>query len=188
MAEFETPEQQLARRARLRRPDDPTVPVAPATKPPRRLGILVAITACLGIAVGLTIGALGFSRQTQGPTKAAVTETTTRTTTDLSVQRVTARPTIIKTIATKTKIRTRTVTYQPTYDAYGDGTYVVGTDIEPGIYHTDADGSICYWARLASLDTNDIIDNGNPGGPTTIEIQSSDRAFQVQGDCTFGRV
>ena len=62
----------------------------------------------------------------------------------------------------------------------GDGTYLVGADIMPGIYRTPG-GSRCYWARLNSLDTSDIIDNNNSTGPQVIEILPSDRAFQTRG-------
>ena len=29
----------------------------------------------------------------------------------------------------------------------GDGTFVVGTDVQPGLYRSEG-GSNCYWARL----------------------------------------
>lgn len=58
-----------------------------------------------------------------------------------------------------------------------DGTYLVGTDILPGMYRTPG-GSACYWARLRSLDTSDIIDNNNSTGPQVIEILPTDRAFK----------
>lgn len=58
-----------------------------------------------------------------------------------------------------------------------DGTYVVGVDILPGMYRTPG-GTHCYWARLRSLDTSDIIDNNNSStGPQAVDILPSDRAF-----------
>ncbi|GAB2769216.1 hypothetical protein [Streptomyces bullii] len=69
----------------------------------------------------------------------------------------------------------------------GDGTYVVGTEIEPGTYRTGGpqDSAIpnCYWARLSgtSGEPNEIIANGNTAGPTTVTISASDRAFQTTG-------
>ena len=91
-----------------------------------------------------------------------------------------------QTVATVTS--TVTVTYTPpppapppgpktTIDK--DGTYQVGVDIVPGTYHT-AGSSECYWARLSSLDTNDIIDNNNSSGPQVVEIQPTDKAFLTQ--------
>lgn len=65
-----------------------------------------------------------------------------------------------------------------------DGTYLVGTDIYPGMYRTGG-GSQCYWARLNSLDTGDIIDNHNSSGPQVIEILPTDRAFLSQNCQTW---
>jgi hypothetical protein len=81
--------------------------------------------------------------------------------------------------------QTETVTYTPppppgpktTIDS--DGTYQVGVDIVPGNYHTTG-SSGCYWARLSSLDTNDIIDNNNSNGPQVVGIQPTDKAFLTQ--------
>ena len=72
----------------------------------------------------------------------------------------------------------------------GSGLYVVGTDIAPGTYHTTGDdgGGDCYWARLASTDTTNIIDNNNTTGPSTITIYSSDRAFQTEGCADWHKV
>jgi hypothetical protein len=80
---------------------------------------------------------------------------------------------------------TVTVTYTPppppgpktTIDS--DGTYVVGVDIVPGTYRS-AGGSSCYWARLNSLNTNDIIDNNGSAGPQAVEISATDKAFQTE--------
>lgn len=62
---------------------------------------------------------------------------------------------------------------------FGDGVHVVGQDIEPGTYRREGSGR-CYWARLRGLsgDFGDIITNGTPQGPATVEIQASDAAFE----------
>lgn len=48
----------------------------------------------------------------------------------------------------------------------GDGTWTVGTDIEPGTYRASADvGSSCYWGIYATgSNGSNIIDNDLPGG------------------------
>ncbi|WP_018773320.1 hypothetical protein [Arthrobacter sp. 131MFCol6.1] len=48
----------------------------------------------------------------------------------------------------------------------GDGTWTVGTDIEPGTYRAAADvGSSCYWGIYATgSNGSNIIDNDLPGG------------------------
>lgn len=63
----------------------------------------------------------------------------------------------------------------------GTGRFVVGEDIEPGIYRAEAKPG-CYWARLGSLDNSDINENENADGPVVVEILSSDGAFEAQ-DC-----
>lgn len=64
----------------------------------------------------------------------------------------------------------------------GDGTFLVGTDIQPGTYRSAAPSSgNCYWARLASLEGFDITNNGNSAGPSVVEIAASDAAFESSG-------
>lgn len=68
-----------------------------------------------------------------------------------------------------------------------DGTYVVGTDIQPGTYHTVGPYQRalpnCYWARLSgtSGELADIITSDNTKGPATVTIRSSDKAFRTSG-------
>jgi hypothetical protein len=104
---------------------------------------------------------------------------TTTATTKTVTNTVTAGPTV-----------TATVTYTPppppgpktTIDT--DGTYAVGTDIVPGTYRTTGLGTDgepnCYWARLRSLDTWDIISNNNSTGQQVVAIEPSDAAFLTQ--------
>jgi hypothetical protein len=61
---------------------------------------------------------------------------------------------------------------------FGDGTWVVGVDIEPGYYHTDAPGG-CEWVRTADLDGREIIDDDLhlvPGG-VFVQIEPTDALF-----------
>lgn len=65
----------------------------------------------------------------------------------------------------------------------GDGTWLVGKQVKPGIYQSNA-GALCYWERLAGLSGKyfDIIDNGGfRNGPTLVEIRLGDFAFGSQG-------
>ena len=66
----------------------------------------------------------------------------------------------------------------------GTGTYVVGEDIEPGTYRAEASPG-CYWARLSSLNTSDIIDNNNADGPVVIEVLASDKALELSNCADF---
>lgn len=65
----------------------------------------------------------------------------------------------------------------------GDGTWLVGKQVKPGIYQSVA-GPLCYWERLAGLSGKyvDLIDNGGfRKGPTLVEVLASDFAFGSQG-------
>jgi hypothetical protein len=137
------------------------------------------------IAAGLAVAAVALAGCGSSVKTVHDTTTATVTATQTVQATVTATPVIQKVIATRT--RTATVTYHPTYTTYGEGTYVVGSDIKPGTYHTTGSpDNDCYWATLNSLDTSDIADNNDSSGPQTIQVPSSVKALQVRGDCTFG--
>lgn len=69
--------------------------------------------------------------------------------------------------------------------SFGDGTYLVGTDIQPGTYATQA-LSGCYWERLSGLSgtSDDVIANDFVGadGQVVVTIAGSDVAFHTE-DC-----
>ncbi|KGX92759.1 hypothetical protein N781_15815 [Pontibacillus halophilus JSM 076056 = DSM 19796] len=66
---------------------------------------------------------------------------------------------------------------------FGDGSYIVGKDIEPGRYKSTGGDGFGYWARLSgfSEELDDIITNGNPSGATIVEIKATDYGFQTFG-------
>ena len=96
---------------------------------------------------------------------------------------------IVTPVATSTPIATQTPagptntptgTPDPTTKSRGNGFYLIGINIAPGLWRSEAGHTSCYWER--STDTGEIIDNhfGDSGG--TVRLQSSD--FQVEfGDC-----
>jgi TolA-binding protein len=63
----------------------------------------------------------------------------------------------------------------------GDGIWLVGDDISPGVYQAQGSGSACYWARLNSSDGFDINDNHFGSASVSVEIRSSDWAFETSG-------
>jgi hypothetical protein len=71
---------------------------------------------------------------------------------------------------------------------FGDGTYIVGKDIEPGTYKSN--DSVVYWARLKDFsgDLESIHANGVPTGPEIVEISSSDVGFQTSGGGTWTKI
>lgn len=152
----------------------------------KRTWVIAASAAIVGVGIGgASAGTKAKVEAVPGPT---VTSTITTTATSTVSVTATATPTVIKTVATKT--RTATVTYTPPPPAtFGNGTYVVGEDIQPGRYKADAGSSYCAWIRASDQSGSDIIDLGNStGGPLSVVIEASDGSFVVQGDCEFHRV
>jgi hypothetical protein len=80
-----------------------------------------------------------------------------------------------------------TVTLGPPPPAaqFGDGLYLVGTDITPGEYKTEgpAPGGQCYWARLTDSAGSDIIANNLTAGPTRVTALQGEY-LEISG-CTF---
>jgi hypothetical protein len=68
-----------------------------------------------------------------------------------------------------------------------NGTFVVNTDIAPGTYRTDG-GTDCYWARLKSLNTGDVIDNNISDGQQVVRILPTDTAFITRGCGTWTKI
>ena len=70
----------------------------------------------------------------------------------------------------------------------GDGTFIVGEDIEPGTYKSKGQDG-CYWERLSGLGggIDDIIANDNASGLVSVEVLPSDRALQLSGCADFVR-
>ena len=68
-------------------------------------------------------------------------------------------------------------------DIIGDGVYVTGLDIKPGIYRTagPVSGRTGYYALLSSTNTSDIINNNNIAGPATITVGPDVKAVSVSG-------
>jgi hypothetical protein len=71
----------------------------------------------------------------------------------------------------------------------GNGTFVVGQDIQAGTYGTADPGYNCYWARLKNTEggLESIITNGNSIGRTTVTIRPTDVAFETNGCRPWGR-
>jgi hypothetical protein len=72
---------------------------------------------------------------------------------------------------------------------FGDGTYLVGTEIQPGTYKNSSSNS-CYYERLSGLtgSLDEILSNENPSGPAIVEILSSDKAFKSQRCGTWEKI
>jgi uncharacterized protein YjdB len=72
---------------------------------------------------------------------------------------------------------------------FSDGVYLVGVDIQPGVWRSSATGSGCYWARLRNLrGEGDVIENFTGTSPTLVAIGPSDVAFKTNRCGTWSRV
>ncbi len=62
--------------------------------------------------------------------------------------------------------------------SFGEGMFIVGTDMEPGTYRNSGATS-CYWARLSGFGhtLDDIIANGNADAQAVVAIAASDKGF-----------
>jgi hypothetical protein len=75
----------------------------------------------------------------------------------------------------------------------GDGTYIVGGDVQPGTYKSAGPGDrpvgMCYWARHKDTtgDTDSIIANNIGKGPQVVTIKKTDGAFETRGCATWAR-
>lgn len=65
---------------------------------------------------------------------------------------------------------------------FGDGTFIVGTDIAAGTWST-AGGANCYWARLSGFGgtLNEIIANALPPAAAVVAIAPGDAGFETSG-------
>ncbi|HEY7832295.1 MAG TPA: hypothetical protein VIG30_01905 [Ktedonobacterales bacterium] len=75
----------------------------------------------------------------------------------------------------------------PSYAHFGDGTFQVGKDIQPGTYRTRVGSPGCYYARLKGFGgtVDDIIANDNTDAPAVVLIAATDKGFQSQNCGTW---
>jgi hypothetical protein len=63
---------------------------------------------------------------------------------------------------------------------FGDGMYIVGSDIQPGTYRTRTGSQGCYYSRLRGFGgtLGEIIANENTNYPAVVTITATDAGFQ----------
>ena len=67
--------------------------------------------------------------------------------------------------------------------AFSNGTFVVGTDIQPGTYRTRVGSTGCYWERLSGFGgtTGEIIANDYTNATAVVTISPTDKGFSSSG-------
>lgn len=138
------------------------------TVPPmvRPRSIFAGITVL--IAIGVVVAGCGSNSTTTGTTKNGGSSAT-------------------KAPAGPTATHAPTATPTPNFAHFGDGTFQVGKDIQPGTYRTRQASSGCYWARLSGFggSVGEIIANDNTDSPAVVTIAASDKGFESQNCGTW---
>ena len=97
------------------------------------------------------------------------------------------------TVLATTTVRAPPTTPPPTIPGFDDGTFLIGSDVQPGRYIATQLES-CYWARLkdASGSLDAIIANDNATGQAIVDIAPTDALFESSGcgrwSCISARV
>ena len=166
---------------------------APPAKRRGCLGVflLLVVAALAMIVVAAIIGVLATRDEAASPTRRSAAASTTQpapaTTAAASGEAESAEPeaspptTETSAPAVTTEAPTPAVTEPPTRMLF-NGTWLVGSDIEPGRYRLYSDNS-CYWARLAGFsgDLDDILANENNwnGGYFIVDVLANDAGFEL---------
>ena len=71
----------------------------------------------------------------------------------------------------------------PAPESFGDGTHIVGADIQAGRYEALEPGDDCSWQRLSGLsgEYRDVLADGNPQHRTIIDVLVDDAAVVTSG-------
>lgn len=72
---------------------------------------------------------------------------------------------------------------QPKTTIDHDGTYSVGTDIDPGTYSSagPVGSGTCYWKRVGGPSGGDVVDNALSKKPQVVQIDPGDKTFKTDG-------
>ena len=81
------------------------------------------------------------------------------------------------------------ITTSPTAQ-FGEGTYIVGTDISPGTWQSNGTGTGCYWERLSGFGgtSAETIANFFGSAPAVVTIGSTDRGFISRRCGTWSKI
>lgn len=81
------------------------------------------------------------------------------------------------------------ITNSPT-SPFGEGKFIVGTDIAPGTWRSSATGLGCYWERLSGFGGTfeDVIANSFSDSIEVVTIDPGDAGFQSSGCGTWTKI
>lgn len=146
-------------------------PVPPKKHTKRNVGCLVLVVA-LAICGIVTIANSANSGAKNASTQTTASVATTPATTTSKNANVKPAP---------------TAKPKPTFATFGDGTFQVGKDIQPGTYRMRQGADNCYYVRLKGFTgaLDDIIANENTSNPAIVTIDATDKGFQSTGCGTW---
>lgn len=172
----------------------PPSPSPPAQQPPKKrlsrsektaLWIIVSLVAICVVIVGIVFAAAGGSSNNAPSLSTADQQATAADiATAEAIQTVNANQNTSSSQPIATAVPT---TPTPTFATFSDGTYQVGTDIQPGTYRTQTGSPGCYYARLKGFGgtNDDILANNLTDYPAIVTILPSDKGFESQNCGTW---
>lgn len=135
------------------------------------------------IAVGLVFGScLSTSVENEEPEDPSVVFTQVAKTVIAAFEqtRISEQPkeAEVAVLPTETIEPTPAMTNTPAPPSFGDGTWIIGSDIPAGTYRTSGTDS-CYWERISGFGGtfSEIIANDNPDGQVVVTILPTDKGF-----------
>lgn len=164
----------------------------PNAEPKRKRRVTILIIAGVLVLLCIVCGIFGMLSISRPEARATATAQAVVHTTELPQPTATPRPTAAPR-PTNTPRPTDTPlppTATPDPNLIQPGTYLVGTDIRPGIYKGQAGYDLfasCYWARLKDLSGSlgAVLANDNSIGQFYVEVKESDYAFETRCELRF---
>lgn len=174
------------------------------TEHKKKLPIILIVVAGVLVFLCVACGVFGIISGSTPEAKATATARALERTTEASRPTSTSRPTDAPRLtntprptntprATNTPRPTNTPlppTATPDPNLIRPGTYIVGTNIQPGIYRGQAGYDLfrsCYWARLKDVSgtLDSILANENSIGQFYVEVRSTDYALETRCELRF---
>lgn len=156
----------------------------------KRWHFWVGAVAALGVIGAIAEAVSGGGDGASDPTTAAeaTTSSPTGSTGSLAPE---STATSLATVTTTTSAAPSTTTTQASstttaeagpHPVFGEGLWLVGDEIAPGLYQTLDGGDSCYWERLSGLGgtMDEIVANEIGHGQEVVEISASDVAFNSE--------
>lgn len=166
--------------------------MTPNAEPKKRKRTTVLIVAGVLVLLCVVCGVFGTLSRPKPEGQATVTAQAAAHTTELP--QPTATPRLTDTPRPTSTPRPTDTPVPPTAtpdpNLIQPGTYLVGTDIRPGIYKGQAGYDLftsCYWARLKDLSgsLDAVLANDNSVGQFYVEVKESDYAFETRCELRY---